>query len=181
MIIPPPFPPQTRTHTPTHTLLRDPHANICFISCWEVVVNWNKMTLKVQRPTCILNWLDQQDASPFVMYIHTLLVFSRTSCRPCSCCSSSYPPLWRPPLHLSTLLFLFVSAGAEATSLQGPFSTDWHAPLLCRPVGHPEQSLSAMSNGASPGCLLTGPVHGPLWCSYQTAVCHRLNLSAPRK
>lgn len=90
-------------------------------------------------------------------------------------------PIMESPLHLSTLLFLPVPAGAEAASLQGPLATDRHAPLLRRPVGHPEQSLPTMSDGASPGGLLTGPVHGPLRCSCQAAVCHRLDLSAPSK
>lgn len=80
-----------------------------------------------------------------------------------------------------SVLFVSVSVGAEAARLQGPFSTDRHAPLLCRPVGHPEQSLSALSNSTTPGRLLTGPVHGPLRRGCQAAVCHRLNLSAPRK
>lgn len=62
-------------------------------SSGELKYNYSKST----ETNCILNWLDQQDTSPFVMYIHTLLVFSRTSCRPCSCCSASYPPSWRPP------------------------------------------------------------------------------------
>lgn len=40
------------------------------------------------------------------MYIHTLLVFYRTSCPPCSCCYSSYPPSWRPPSSLHIIISL---------------------------------------------------------------------------
>lgn len=96
---------------------------------------------------------------------------------PVSLHCSPPPP---PPCCLGpTSFFLsFPYPGAEATSLPSPLPTDWHAAVLCWLVGHPEQSLPALSYSASPCRLPAGPVHGPLWCGRQAALCHRPIVSA---